>query len=95
MFLSGLNTAYLSDLNADKYAEKLSLNWQRTKTAVVLGGIDNDKLYIHIANPNMGMSVIGKNATKIIMHRDLEEYIASNHSNRFLGRIAFLHLEFD
>ena len=61
MFLSGLNTAYLSDLNADKYAEKLSLNWQRTKTAVVLGGIDNDKLYIHIANPNMGMSVIGKN----------------------------------
>lgn len=49
MFLAGLNSAYLSDLYADKYAKNLSLNWQRTKTAVVLGGIDNDKLYLHMA----------------------------------------------
>ncbi len=64
MFLAGLNSAYLSDLYADKYAKNLSLNWQRTKTAVVLGGIDNDKLYLHMANQIWGMSATGKNTSK-------------------------------
>ena len=91
MFLSGLNTAYLSDLNADKYAEKLSLNWQRTKTAVVLGGIDNDKLYIHIANPNMGMSVIGKNATKITEFNFITSLLLSKIEQQVMNPIGIIY----
>ncbi len=91
MFLSGLNTAYLSDLNADKYAEKLSLNWQRTKTAVVLGGIDNDKLYIHIANPNMGMYVIGKNATKITEFNFITSLLLSKIEQQVMNPIGIIY----
>ncbi|WP_299521858.1 Ig-like domain-containing protein [uncultured Methanobrevibacter sp.] len=65
MFLAGLNTAFLSDINADQYSKYYNTSWQRTKTAVILGGINNDKLYLHIANPNMGLDVSGKNTTQI------------------------------
>ena len=60
---------------ADKYAKNLSLNWQRTKTAVVLGGIDNDKLYLHMANQIWGMSATGKNTSKITEFNFMTSFI--------------------
>lgn len=91
MFLAGLNTAYLSDLNADKYAKHLSLNWQRTNTSVILGGVDNDKIYLHIANPNMGMSAIGKNTTKITEFNFMTSLLLSKIEQQVMNPIEILY----
>lgn len=91
MFLAGLNSAYLSDLYADKYAKNLSLNWQRTKTAVVLGGIDNDKLYLHMANPNMGMSATGKNTSKITEFNFMTSLFLSKIEQHVMNPIGIIY----
>ena len=65
MFLAGVYTGYLSDLCADKYAKNYNVSWYRSNSVVILGGINNDKIYLHISNPNMGMSVSGENETNI------------------------------
>ena len=65
MFLAGVYTGYLSDLCADKYAKNYNVSWYRSNSVVILGGVNNDKIYLHISNPNMGMSVSGENETNI------------------------------
>ncbi len=65
MFLAGAYTGYLSDLCADKYAGIYNVSWYRTGSTVILGGINNDKTYLHISSPDMGMSVSGENESDI------------------------------
>lgn len=91
MFLAGLNTAFLSDINADQYAKYYNTSWQRTKTAVILSGIDNDKIYLHIANPNMGLEVNGENTSKITEFKFINSLLLSKTEQIVMSSIGELY----
>jgi len=59
MFLSGIQTCWLSDEIANTYAKELNVNWGRESTTTILAGINLDDTYIHILNADMGMKVTG------------------------------------
>ena len=63
MFLTSLETAWLADELADSYSKEYNVTWKREKTLTILGGIDLEKIYLHILNADMGMEVKGENAT--------------------------------
>jgi len=90
MFLSGLETCWLSDEMADAYAKEFGVDWQRDDTAVILGGINLDDTYIHILKADMGMGVTG-NSDNVKLFKlfnsinlpNIEEYALQPASGRY------------
>ena len=65
MFMASLSTAWMADELANSYSKEYDVNWKRTKTTTILGGMNLNKTYIHILNADMGMDVTGNNETNI------------------------------
>ena len=59
MHLASLETAWLADEMADSYAKEFNVEWNREKTATILGGINLEDTYLHILNADMGMGISG------------------------------------
>ena len=66
MFITSLNTAYLSDKLSDELCSNYDVKWFRANNTVILGGIDWKNTYQHILTPNMGRSVESNNESNII-----------------------------
>ena len=66
MFLTSLNTAYLSDKFSDRLSKDYEVKWSRTNNTVILGGMNWNNTYQHILTPNMGRLVEGNNESDII-----------------------------
>ena len=92
MHLASLETAWLADELADKYAKECGVTWQRGNTLTILGGINLDDTYLNILNADMGMTVKG-NQNKTILFRlmnslnlpNIEEYVLSPVSERYMA----------
>ena len=90
MFLSGLETCWLSDETANTYAKEFNVNWERVDTSTILGGINLDETYLHILNADMGMKVEGNpdNAGLFRLFNSLnlpniEDYVLKQASSRY------------
>ena len=91
MHLASLETTWLADELADKYAEEFSVNWMRGNTLTILGGINLDDTYLNILNADMGMIVKG-NEKNVILFRllnslnlpNVEDYVLSPVSKRYM-----------
>jgi hypothetical protein len=90
MFLASLETAWIADEMADKYADDFNVKWSREKTTTILGGINLDDTYINVLNADMGMGISG-NDKNIGLFRlinslylpNIEEYVLGPVSERF------------
>lgn len=91
MFLASLETVWLADEIATQYEKDFNVNWERSNTATVLGGINLDNTYLHILNADMGMSVSGNNQTMESLFRlmnsiylpNIEDYALKNVAMRY------------
>lgn len=59
MHLASLETTWIADEFADKYAKEYNVEWTRKNTLTILGGINLDDTYLNILNADMGMYVTG------------------------------------
>ena len=87
MFLAGLETAWLADEIADKYAKELSVKWNRERTATIMGGINLEDTYLHILNADMGMNVAG-NSQNSAMFRLMNSFYLPNIESYALNPVA-------
>lgn len=90
MFLAGLETVWLADEFADAYAKDFKVNWKRTNTTTILGGINLEDTYLHVLNADMGMHVTGSDKNtglfKLVNSLNLpniEEYVLEPVAKRF------------
>lgn len=77
MFLTSLNTAYLSDKLSDDLCKNYSLKWSRENNAVILGGMNWKETYQHILTPDMGRLISGDNESDIIKFRFVNSILLS------------------
>lgn len=77
MFLTSLNTAYLSDKLSDDLCKNYSLKWSRTNNVVILGGMNWKETYQHILTPDMGRLITGDNESDIIKFRFVNSILLS------------------
>ena len=66
MFLVALETTWLADELANQYASELNLSWSRDSPITVMGGINENKTYIHVLNADMGMNITGSEENKVL-----------------------------
>ncbi len=91
MHLASLETTWLADELADKYANEFNVNWMRGNTLTILGGINLEDTYLNILNADMGMIVKG-NEKNVILFRllnslnlpNVEDYVLSPVSKRYI-----------
>ena len=95
MHLASLETAWLADELADKYAKEFKVTWQRENRLTILGGINLDDTYLNILNADMGMTVTGNQNNAILFRLinslnlpNIEDYVLSPVSNRFMGNTS-------
>ena len=88
MFLASLETVWLADEIATQYEKDFKVNWERSNTATVLGGINLDDTYLHILNADMGMKVNGNNQTMESLFRLINSINLPNIENYALRNVA-------
>ena len=88
MFLTSLNTAYLSDKLSDNLTKDNGLKWSRTNNTVILGGMNWKETYQHILTPDMGRSITGDNESDIIKFRFVNSILLSKIEQASLRPIA-------
>lgn len=88
MFLTTLNTAYLSDKLADELANEYDVKWMRKNNTVLLGSMNWEETYQHILTPNMGRSIEGDNESEIINYRFVNSILLSKIEQYTLKPIA-------
>ena len=88
MFLTSLNTAYLSDKLCDNLTVDNSVKWSRVNNTVILGGMNWKETYQHILTPDMGRLVKGDNESDIIKFRFVNSILLSKIEQFSLKPIA-------
>lgn len=88
MFLTSLNTAYLSDKLSDELSRDNSLKWSRLNNTVILGGMNWKETYQHILTPDMGRFITGDNQSDIIKFRFVNSILLSKIEQFSLKPIA-------
>ena len=88
MFLTSLNTAYLSDKLSDNMTINTDITWSRTNNTVILGGINWKETFIHVLTPDMGMTIKGNNESDIINFRFVNSILLSKIEQNSLTPIA-------
>lgn len=93
MHLASLETTWLADIFANKYASDFKVKWQRNHTATIMGGINLEDTYLNILNADMGMDVQGKTKNTLLFRLinslnlpELEDYSLKSISNRYSGK---------
>lgn len=61
MFLASLECCWLADDIANSYSKTYNVNWKRSNTLTIMGGINLEDTYLNILNADMGMKVTGNN----------------------------------
>ena len=69
MFMTAMNTGFLSDCLADNLTEDYNVEWSRANNTVILGGMNWDYTYQHVLTPDMGRSIKGLNESNVINFR--------------------------
>lgn len=88
MFITSLNTCYLSDSSADSLSEEYNVEWSRSNNTVILGGMNWNYIYQHILTPDMGRSIKGLNESDIINFRFANSLLLSKIEQFSLEPIA-------
>ena len=88
MFITSLNTAYLSDKISDELKNNAELEWSRTGNTVILGAMNWNETYQHILTPDMGRSIKGNNESDIIKFRFVNSILLSKIEQASLSPIA-------
>ena len=88
MFLTTLNTAYLSDKLADELTKEYDVSWMRKNNTVLLGSMNWKETYQHILTPNMGRFIEGENESEIISYRFVNSILLSKIEQHTLKPIA-------
>ena len=88
MFITSLNTAYLSDKLADELTKDYAVSWKRSKPAVILSAMDWKETYQHVLTPDMGRSIEGNNESEIISFRFVNSLLLSKIEQYSLNPIA-------
>ena len=93
MHLASLETVWLADQLADKYAKEFNVNWERGNVVTILGGINLEDTYINILNADMGMTVKGSNKNVCLFRLansmllpNIESYVLTPVSERYSGK---------
>ncbi|MCR5027500.1 MAG: adhesin [Methanobrevibacter sp.] len=88
MFLTSLNTAYLSDKLSDELSDDYGVKWSRLNNTVILGGMNWNNTYQHILTPNMGRFIEGTNESDIIKFNFVNSILLSKIEQYSLKPIA-------
>ena len=88
MFLTSLNTAYLSDKASDNLTGNSNVKWSRTNNTVILGAMNWKDTYLHILTPDMGREITGNNESDIIKFRFVNSILLSKIEQYSLRPIA-------
>ncbi|SDA52722.1 hypothetical protein SAMN02910315_01132 [Methanobrevibacter millerae] len=88
MFLTDINTCYLSDALADELTREYEIRWMRGKNTVILGAMNWENTYQHILTPDMGRIIIADNESDIISFRFVNSILLSKIEERSLMPIA-------
>jgi hypothetical protein len=90
MHLASLETAWLADELANKYAKEFSVSWNRDHTVTILGGINLDDTYLNILNADMGMDIKGSEKNVVLFRLlnslylpNVEDYCLKNIAGRY------------
>ena len=93
MHLASLETAWLADELADKYAKEFNVKWERENVLTILGGINLEDTYLNILNADMGMTVKGNQNSAALFRLansinlpNIEDYALTPVSERYLGK---------
>ncbi len=92
MHLASLETAWLADEMADKYSKEFNVDWKRSNTLTILGGINLDDTYLHILNADMGMEAKGAEKN-VSLFRLLNSLYLPNIEDYSLSKIASRYLD--
>ena len=88
MFLTSLNTAYLSDKLSDQLSIDYDVKWSRSNNTVILSGMNWNNTYQHILTPNMGRLVEGDIESDIIKFNFVTSILLSKIEEYSLKPIA-------
>ena len=88
MFLTSLNTAYLSDKLSDNMTMNTNMKWSRTNNTVILGSMNWKETFMHILTPDMGRSIQGDDESDIINFRFVNSILLSKIEQNSLLPIA-------
>ena len=88
MFMTSLNTVYLSDKLSDELSNAHEVKWTRSANTVVLGGMNWKDTFQHILTPDMGRVVTGNNESNIIKFRFANSILLSKIEEESLRPIA-------
>ena len=88
MFLTSLNTAYLSDKLCDNLTYTTDVKWSRANNSVILGAMNWKETYQHILTPDMGRQIKGNNESDIIKFRFVNSILLSKIEQFSLKPIA-------
>ena len=91
MHLASLETVWLADELADKYAKEFNVTWKRNSAVTILGGINLEDTYLNILDADMAMTVKG-NEKNVVLFRlvnslnlpNIEDYALTPVSERFM-----------
>lgn len=92
MHLASLETAWLADEMADNYSKEFNVNWKRSNTLTILGGINLDDTYLHILNADMGIEVKG-GEKNVSLFRLLNSLYLPNIEDYSLSKIASRYMD--
>ena len=92
MHLASLETAWLADELADKYAKDFNVNWKRGNALTILGGINLDDTYLHILNADMGMDVKGEK-NNITLFRLINSMNLPNLEDYSISKVAWRYMD--
>jgi len=88
MFLTGLNTAFLSDTMANNLSGEYDISWSRNNNTVILGGMNWQDSYLHVLTPDMGRLISGMGETNKINFRFANSILLSKIEEYCLKPIA-------
>jgi hypothetical protein len=88
MFITSLNTIYLSDKLSDELSKDNDVKWSRSSNTVVLGAMNWEDTFQHILTPDMGRLVSGNNESNIIKFRFANSILLSKIEEESLRPIA-------
>ena len=88
MFMTSLNTPYLSDRLSDELMADYDVKWRRTNNTVILGAMNWKDTYHHVLSPNMGRFIQGNNESEIIKYRFVNSVLLSKIEEYSLKPIA-------
>lgn len=92
MHLASLETAWLADELADKYAKDFNVNWKRGNALTILGGINLDDTYLHILNADMGMDVNGEE-NNVMLFRLINSMNLPNLEDYSISKVAWRYMD--